>query len=40
MTESQYQRLLRIVAEEYKKQKEVKKNGKGKSSTDRSNIYE
>jgi len=40
MTESQYQALVRIVAEAYKKQKEVKKNGKSKSCTNRSNIYE
>lgn len=40
MTESQYQALVRIVAEAYKRQREVKKDGKGKSSTNRSNIYE
>lgn len=33
MTESQYQRLLRIVAEEYKKQKEVKKDEALQSDT-------
>lgn len=40
MTESQYHALVRIVAEAYKKQREVKKDDKGKSSTNRSNIYE
>ena len=43
MTESQYQTLLRVVAAAIirrRKEKEVKKDGKGKSSTNRSNIYE
>ena len=40
LTEKQYQTLVRIVAEAYKQQREVKKDGKGKSSTNRSNIYE